>query len=482
MKQETNKRYDIDEIMSHDIFISYSRDDDRKFELVEGPNSLGWVTKVRSTLEHKLTTRRKSKIWMDKDIGHNEQFPDEIAKAIEKIPVFLIVLSPNYLDSFWCAEERDKFIDRLPEHGPKNIFIIQKYVLTEEEIARKPSQIRTYIPLEFFKLEGKGLKILGENEINSEFLGLVDFLATEIGAQLPKKSPHVGKDTDIGTDIPTVMLGDVKGHLLENKYRELFVFLNKSNIKVLPQGGIDLMGFRQKSQEEITELARDSDLFVQLVSKDYIPEAHDPNDPDLPALEIVKSRCKILTWSSVDASSIGSIDRLRDQLGCIYDDSFPNFKKKVLKQARRNHEIVPERSNFVFFDRGDADKISFKGLEANLQEHKLRIRTAAETVEQDWIRASLKCETCKAIVTLYSGTEFSRLRTRISKWIDKYSSNDGWPQREKIILTLTLNYDRTELEKLGIPDGWKLAENIDSVLDELDFLGIEACLSNSGKL
>jgi TIR domain len=92
-----------------DIFISYSHVDDQIFDGEEA----GWVTRlvrnVEKLLAMRLGRREFFDLWMDGRLTGNEPVNDLIEGKIHDTAAFLLVLSPGYLGSIWCALELATF-------------------------------------------------------------------------------------------------------------------------------------------------------------------------------------------------------------------------------------------------------------------------------------------------------------------------------------------------------------------------------------
>ena len=89
----------------NDVFVSYAHTDN------EG--EAAWVT----TLEHLLNTELRPRlgtkdlqIWRDNTLDGNHPITPEIMKAIRRSACLLVIMSPSYLESEWCAKERNTFL------------------------------------------------------------------------------------------------------------------------------------------------------------------------------------------------------------------------------------------------------------------------------------------------------------------------------------------------------------------------------------
>jgi hypothetical protein len=122
----------------HDIFISYAHVDDQPFIAGAGlEHSSGWV----STLVHHLKNELAQKIgrsdavsvWFDShNLRGNHQLTDEIAARLERVALFVAVLSPGYVASQWCQDEARLFKRGCGGDPGRRLFVIEKAPLDGE--------------------------------------------------------------------------------------------------------------------------------------------------------------------------------------------------------------------------------------------------------------------------------------------------------------------------------------------------------------
>jgi hypothetical protein len=89
----------------HDVFVSYAHLDN------QGESS--WVSNLVRHLETETQQRlgaKELRIWRDDRLNGNEPLTADIMQAIRGSATLLIVMSPAYLESEWCARERNAFL------------------------------------------------------------------------------------------------------------------------------------------------------------------------------------------------------------------------------------------------------------------------------------------------------------------------------------------------------------------------------------
>jgi hypothetical protein len=118
----------------HDIFVSYAHVDD--VPLVEGS---GWVStfvdRLRRLLAMRLGRADAYSIWMDRRLIGNDPFPEALLQQINRSAALVIILSPGYLRSEWCRNERNAFLDtvRSKSYADRRVFIVETWPTERDE-------------------------------------------------------------------------------------------------------------------------------------------------------------------------------------------------------------------------------------------------------------------------------------------------------------------------------------------------------------
>jgi hypothetical protein len=133
----------------HDIFVSYAHVDD--VPIVEGP---GWVSTFVDRLQRFLAMRLGRadaySIWMDRRLIGNEPFSDALLHNIRPSAALIIVLSPGYLQSEWCRDETNAFLEtvRNKSHADRRVFIVET---RPTERSQWPEAFRNLLGYSFWK-------------------------------------------------------------------------------------------------------------------------------------------------------------------------------------------------------------------------------------------------------------------------------------------------------------------------------------------
>jgi len=252
-----------------DIFISYSHVDDAAFD----GDLAGWVTRlvrnVEKLLAMKLGRREFFDLWMDGRLTGNEPVTELIEGKIKGAAVFVLVLSPGYLASIWCARELEAFraevCRRLADDS--RVFVVEF-----GEVERPPelSRPRGY---RFWQKDSLtddvaqiGFpKLLAGDE--AQYYKLITELASDLERELRRQKQAAPHPEVVASGPPataTVYLADVTEDL-EDVRDGVKSYLNQAGYMILPQANYpdDPDGYTAALD---ADLAR-ATLFVQLLSE-----------------------------------------------------------------------------------------------------------------------------------------------------------------------------------------------------------------------
>ena len=128
----------------NDYFISYALVDDEKAAGVE----TGWVSNLKLSLECELSKAigRRGQLegfWDRADIARNRPLESQIREALRSTAVFVLVLSPGYLNSPWCPQELQWFREAVATQprADSRIFVVDLGSVTEAERRRRFEEI-----------------------------------------------------------------------------------------------------------------------------------------------------------------------------------------------------------------------------------------------------------------------------------------------------------------------------------------------------
>ena len=138
--------------------MSYARTDDRLPPNLQ--DGKGFVTCLHEQIDFEFQQLGAPwpKIWRDKrTIEPGDQFDPIIEAAINQSNIFLVVLSPNWMESDYCRHELESFARRWQQEGEmrvkQRIVVACKRFVDRE---RRPSLLQRQQGYDFFEFEGPG--------------------------------------------------------------------------------------------------------------------------------------------------------------------------------------------------------------------------------------------------------------------------------------------------------------------------------------
>jgi hypothetical protein len=254
-----------------DLFISYSHVDDAVFD----DEPAGWVTRlvrnVEKLLAMKLGRRESFELWMDGRLTGNEPVTESIEGTIREAAVFVLILSPGYLASIWCARELEAFRAEVCRRlgDDSRVFVVEfGEVERPAELARprgyrfwqKDSVTNHVAQLGFPKL------MPGDE---AQYYRLITELASDIERELKAqraRASSIGSGAAVRPRVATatVYLADVTEDL-EDMRDGVKSYLNQAGFGILPGVNYpdDLDGYTSAIDADLVR----STIFVQLLSE-----------------------------------------------------------------------------------------------------------------------------------------------------------------------------------------------------------------------
>lgn len=348
----------------HDVFISYASVDNKAPESV--PH--GWVTylvtELKRVLAEELGHSQGPAIWMDYELGSNDRITPVLTEAVANSATILIILSPGYLASEWCARERNQFLSDASgfnENGSR-VFLVEKNNIDWDE---KPEEIRD--------IKGKAFwtRDTTNNEVNTlavpcptpderEYYRRVTYLARDLADQL--RDMRQDSEDSLGgqnEDQPQVLLAEVTDDLSE-KQEEVRSYLQQHGITVVDKFyPTEPTALREALGEDLAECT----LFVQLISDltGRCPKGADKGYPYLQFEVAQEAGVKILQWYSPDLDVDGLDDDSQKALllePTVISEPFEHFKARVAEQAKPKPELitVEQTESLIFVNYGGDDR------------------------------------------------------------------------------------------------------------------------------
>jgi hypothetical protein len=138
------------------IYVSYALNDDELPHYLIGGK--GFVTTLIDRLEHEVTRRGAPTLSFWRDMTRlvpKESIDESVRSAIKDSALFLVILSPNWMNNKWCLRELEIFADRRlllkDELGVRQRIIVVSKSFVDP--ARRPSLLRGQKSFDFFAFD-----------------------------------------------------------------------------------------------------------------------------------------------------------------------------------------------------------------------------------------------------------------------------------------------------------------------------------------
>ena len=412
----------------YDIFISYAHVDDSPLPGAD----IGWVTNlvdcIKTRLAQMLGRSDAYSLWMDHELSGHVPVTPQIIGTLRQAATLVVVLSPGYVASAWCRQEKSAFLGAIRELRRSSIFVVEREPVDENE---SPEEFRDLRGYRFWvrNREGKRPRILGSptpDPADREYYTQVDDLCSELADEL-KHMRAAGKQagqvapasSQPSRNQPTVFLAQVTDDL-ETQRNNIKRFLGQFDASVLPATWYlsDPITFRDSVERDLAKCG----LFVQLLS-----EVAGKKPPDLPQgyaglqLELAKAAGKpILQWRrpSLDLSAVEDIDqRVLLEGESVRAEGIEEFKGEIQKRVFSVPATPPPRnlSTFVFVnmetpDRPLAERVC-KMLDGYGAGYSLPARTADPGENRRDMEQNLL--NCDAAIVVYGSTTANWVRSQL---------------------------------------------------------------------
>ena len=402
----------------HDVFVSYAHLDDQG----EG----AWVTNLVRHLDTEIRQRLGTKdlrIWIDHELDGNRPLTPEIMQAIRRSATILLIVSPSYVASEWCARERNAFLDFARDCVSEGrIFIVRCRDIDPQIL---PHEFGDLIGFKFWTQDNdaggvaRPLGLTGFKE-QAYFAGVIN-LGDKLAQKL--KEMRAARTAGVSSSIPAavehVFLARSTDDV-ESRETELVSHLTQAGLRILPD-----TWYREDNEQEFraalqADLQRCS-VFVQLLGRLPGRRARFAEGRRFPAIQhdIAREVGKpILQWRDLadDPATIED-ESHRTLLEAARAGGFEEFKRAVVEATRRKVQPPkPRAANvavFVNADRGDleiARRLSELLAQQGVECYWPIAEGTPEKVRQD-LEENLKA--CDGLVLIYGSTEPSWVRDQL---------------------------------------------------------------------
>jgi hypothetical protein len=393
---------------AHDVFVSYSSIDN---EVLVGDNR-GWVDVLLDRLRRELKPRlggRDLNIFMDHDLmSSNLPISAQLMDAVRSSATLLVVMSPSYLTSRWCDQERRAFLDAVKERARGAILVVRARPV---EIDHQPVEFRDLRGIDFFApVEGAAShRLLGSPDPGERmFNDRIGALSGDLAAQLNRSRavPRTGKRVFVAAATDD----------LDEREAELRSYLDQAGIEVLPwpqaqYPTTDLAAYEAAVLRELETCS----LFAQVLSPVHGKDLAFAPGRRLPSLQHAlaqRAKLPVLQWRERDRP----IDGVRDPehralLEQAQACGIEEFKRTVVERALRPPEpppTAPPAQVTIFVNADARDHDLAVAVRKALFELDADCYWIPETGSPGEIRVALEknLRDCDGLVLVYGRTEF----------------------------------------------------------------------------
>ena len=392
----------------HDVFVSYAH--------LDNQGEPAWVTNLVRHLETEVKQRLGTKdlrIWIDHNLDGNHPLTPDIMQAIRRSATILPIVSPSYIESEWCARERNAFLGVARDCvSAGRIFIVRCRDVDPRLLPREFGELKGF---KFWTQDSDaggvirplGLTDMKEPAYFSEVINLSDKLAQKL--KEIREARTAATSSSASPAMEHVFLA-FSMEDMEARERELVGHLTQAGLRVLPE-----TWYREDSEQEF-RAAMQADLqrcsvFVQLLGGlAGRRAARFAEGRRFPAIQhdIAREAGKtILQWRDLAVDPAAVDDEChRALLEGARAGGFEEFKRAVVEATRR--KARPSAVNAAVFVNADkADREIAKNLSELLKEQGVECYRPSEEINPEKVRQDfeIKLTACDGLVLIYGTTE-----------------------------------------------------------------------------
>jgi WD40 repeat protein len=322
-----------DRQFQYDVFISYSTNSNRH----------GWVTafveELQAGLKGQLPAERPPRIWWDVNrIEEDGPLTTQIGEAVSASRILLIILSPDYVNSKWCREERQIFLQQLPDpRVEKRVWLVD---LGTVDLPDRPIEFNDLRGWHFYtetRPYGFGNReTLGspkpnvDNPTHGPFFSRIAKLSTRLGRRL---NPSKGTQSTQPTSQKRVYLAQAADDVEE--VRDDVAEALAPHVTVVPPVGATPPTTPESWNAATEQWLAQADLFVQLVGSEcgpFIPGTQIQPVPD--QFHRAKARqVPLFIWRTpqVPGALDSALQPVRD--AAAFCGTIPEFCHEIVKKV-----------------------------------------------------------------------------------------------------------------------------------------------------
>ena len=395
----------------HDVFVSYAH--------LDNQGEPAWVTNLVRHLETEVKQRLGTKdlrIWIDHNLDGNHPLTPDIMQAIRRSATILPIVSPSYIESEWCARERNAFLGVARDCVSEGrVFIVH---CREVDRQFQPPEFGDLKGFKFWTQDsdaGGVMRPLGlADQKEPAYFTAVINLADKLSQKLKeiRTARTAGAPVSAPAEVEHVFVARSADDM-ETREEELVSHLTQAGLRVLPE-----TWYREDSEQEF-RAAMQADLqrcsvFVQLLGGLAGRRAtRFAEVRRFPAIQhdIARETGKqILQWRDLAVDPAAVEDQChRALLEGARAGGFEEFKRAVVEASCRKVETPRQRAvnAAVFVNADRADREIAKNLSELLKEQGVECYRPCEEMNPEKVRQDfeMKLTNCDGLVLIYGATE-----------------------------------------------------------------------------
>jgi hypothetical protein len=373
----------------YDIFVSYAGADNKPPEGAEKGRVTMLIEGLKNLLGQRLEGANAYTLRMDEELRGNEPVSLHVAQQLENSALFLLILSPNYIESSWCRWELSTFLAKIGKDLGR-VFIVERHF--ERHLVKLPEE-----------LSGLSSYFLDDD---LDYQKLED-LARQLSNKIKSFSTVTIEDSSLATVFLAVVSEDLEKHRDEVKR-----YLEQRNVQVLPNQNYHF--FANNNQERLKQELNQCRFFIQLLS-----EKSDHGLPQFQYEHAQAANLHIFQWrdKGLNVKDVHNQDHkaLLSQ-STVTASSLLNFQEFIIAELKPKEEIKKEQIQsesfeiqsepFVFINAAQEDMSLAHQIKKILMAHDVdcNLPLIAENLKPTDIQKDLEQQLlgCEAVLVLYN--------------------------------------------------------------------------------
>jgi hypothetical protein len=407
----------------HDVFVSYAHSDN----LPVAGSRTGFVSQLVSDLKTEIG-RKVSKsldIWWDHySLAGNVAVTPEIMSAASDCASVIVIVSPAYLRSEWCGQERDAFFRVVGRASSQAVFIVS---LEPIDHCKLPPTLKDYRGYEFYRALGDGrttrplrTEISSDVEpYNDRLSQLVQNVSDHLERLATEPAARVVTTAPPDPSKPAVLVLEVTDDLVQRR-AELKEYLEQLGISVLPEKRYSRDDMTLQRQQMLADLAR-SRACVQILGPLVGDRSDHPRGMTWLRSDMITGACSpvpFLQWRDpdLDMHSVADADA-RELLtpSSVHTERFPDFRRAVGELALRPPRAEPTRTNAmsVFVNSDVLDRELGVSVAEWLASHGFMVLEPPQSTSDAREEWETNLRYCDSVLLMYGQSKPGWVRTQI---------------------------------------------------------------------